>query len=158
MGCNLCLLEEMEEGYIEDLIGEGETWWKTWFYEIKKCEETMVDDSRVVWLCIYVIPAHAWSSGFYVGMSDSMGSFVCIDDHTSKGEHMDVARVLVKVVSSFVLSESYREIVDDKVFPLILREDNFGALRVARLLPNMLRLWGHPIRKMFGLMVCQTRR
>lgn len=28
MGANLCLLVDMEEGFISDLIGEGSTWWK----------------------------------------------------------------------------------------------------------------------------------
>ncbi|XP_058776191.1 uncharacterized protein LOC131650502 [Vicia villosa] len=65
MGGNLCLLEEMEDGYIEDLIGEGETWWRTWFSEIKKWEEDRVDDSRVAWIRIYGIPPHAWNDGFF---------------------------------------------------------------------------------------------
>ncbi|XP_058726543.1 uncharacterized protein LOC131597900 [Vicia villosa] len=85
MGGNLCLLEEMEEGYIEDLIGEGETWWRTWFTEIKKWEDAKVDDSRVVWIRIFGILAHAWSSDFFMGIADTMGTFVCIDEHTSKG-------------------------------------------------------------------------
>lgn len=28
LGANLCLMEDMEEGFIRDLIGEGSTWWR----------------------------------------------------------------------------------------------------------------------------------
>lgn len=30
-GANLCLLEDVEEGAISDLIKEGRSWWSQWF-------------------------------------------------------------------------------------------------------------------------------
>lgn len=98
--------------------------------QIKKCENTLVEDSRVVWLCIYGISTHTWSSDFFVGLADSLGSFVCIDKPMSKGDFLDLARILVKVSTSFVVPVAYQAIIDDKVFPLILREDNFAAYRL----------------------------
>ncbi|XP_058749783.1 uncharacterized protein LOC131622758 [Vicia villosa] len=49
LGSNLCLLEETETGFIRELIGEGQTWWKQWFKEVRPWEETGVDPERVVW-------------------------------------------------------------------------------------------------------------
>ncbi|XP_058746552.1 uncharacterized protein LOC131619480 [Vicia villosa] len=70
MGSNWCLLEENEEGFIEDLIGEGEVWWKTWFLEIKKWEPGAVDQHRDVWIRIYGIPLHAWSSDCFTALAE----------------------------------------------------------------------------------------
>lgn len=59
MGENLCLLEDLEEGYIRELIGEVSTWWKQWFKEIKPWRFSDVDEERVVWLRIYGVPCQA---------------------------------------------------------------------------------------------------
>lgn len=39
----------MDEGFIEDLIGDGESWWKEWFVDIKRWSDKEVEDTRVVW-------------------------------------------------------------------------------------------------------------
>lgn len=44
LGDNLCLLEESGEGFIEDLIGKREAWKRSWFSDVKKWEEGMIDD------------------------------------------------------------------------------------------------------------------
>ncbi|CAI8607977.1 unnamed protein product [Vicia faba] len=48
LGVNLCLLEESEEGVIEDLIGGGETWWKHWFVEVRRWNEEELKESLTV--------------------------------------------------------------------------------------------------------------
>lgn len=58
MGGNVCLFEEMKVGFIEDLIGEDELWWKEWFVEIKRWSDRELDDTRVVWIIIFGIQAH----------------------------------------------------------------------------------------------------
>src|SRR4051794_4760460 len=57
---NLCLLEELEAGYIEDFLGQKDNWWNSWFSEIKRWELGMVDELKEVWLRIYGIPALSW--------------------------------------------------------------------------------------------------
>lgn len=64
LGDNYSLLEELEEGFIDDLISEGGLWWKSWFTEVKKWEEGMIHDDRDVWFRIYGIPTHVWNSYF----------------------------------------------------------------------------------------------
>lgn len=56
--CNLCLLEEFDEGFIEGLTGEGESWWKNWFLDIRRWKEVEVDISRVIWVRAYGIHCH----------------------------------------------------------------------------------------------------
>lgn len=59
LGANLCLLEEVEEGEIADLIKLGECWWKQWFSEIKILIQSVMDKERVTWLRIFGIPCQA---------------------------------------------------------------------------------------------------
>lgn len=56
MGANLCLMEELEEGYISELIGDGSTWWKQWFKEIRPWSLLDVDEEIVMWLRVYGVP------------------------------------------------------------------------------------------------------
>lgn len=43
----LCILEEMEEGVILELMSEGNTWWKQWIKNIKPRYKGAVDSERV---------------------------------------------------------------------------------------------------------------
>lgn len=71
LGGNFFLLEEKEEGFIGDLIKEGELWWKSWFSVIEKWEVGKVDGSRDAWFRIYGIPIHVWSSEFFVSLGEN---------------------------------------------------------------------------------------
>ncbi|XP_058734163.1 uncharacterized protein LOC131605882 [Vicia villosa] len=93
LGGNTCLLEEREEGFINDLIKEGKTWWQSWFTHIEKWEAGMIDSSRDAWFRIYGLPAHAWCSDFFVALAQSWGRFICVDEDTAKREVLDVARL-----------------------------------------------------------------
>lgn len=53
LGPNLCLLEEGEEGEIEDLVNGGSSWWKQWFSIIRPWWEADVDMER---------DSHTWNS------------------------------------------------------------------------------------------------
>ncbi|XP_058725835.1 uncharacterized protein LOC131597141 [Vicia villosa] len=112
LGGNVCLLEESEEGFIEDLIGEGKSWWKSWFSEIKKWEEGMMDDCRDAWIRIYGIHVHAWSSEFFVALAESWGRFICIDEITTKGYVFDVARVLDNIPIALTLPNAVTANID----------------------------------------------
>lgn len=67
LGGSLCLLEETEEGLINDFIGVGESWWRQCFEEVKKWEEDIIDDGRVIWIREFGIPTHAWNTFFCCG-------------------------------------------------------------------------------------------
>ncbi|XP_058732902.1 uncharacterized protein LOC131604483 [Vicia villosa] len=129
LGGDVCLLEDREEGFIEDLIAEGETWWKSWFSDIKRWEEGMVAESRDVWLRIYGIPVHAWKSSFFVALAEVWGSFLCIDERTAKGDVFDVARILVKIRLDIQTPDAVQANIDGKPFNLVVREDATGLLR-----------------------------
>lgn len=64
LGANLCLLEEIEDGEIKNMISEGKSWWSQWFSDIREWKEEEVDNERVTWLRVYGIPCHAWSFSF----------------------------------------------------------------------------------------------
>ncbi|XP_058784214.1 uncharacterized protein LOC131658985 [Vicia villosa] len=123
MGGGTCLLEDREPGFIDALIAEGETWWQSWFSEIKKWEENMVDGSREVWLRIYGIPVHGWNPEFFIALAEVWRIFICVDERTSKGEAYDVARIRVKIKLSSKIPESVTVNIDNKSFILLVRED-----------------------------------
>lgn len=50
LGANLCLLKELEDGFISELIGEGSTWWKQWFKMIRPWKNYDVDTGKVMWI------------------------------------------------------------------------------------------------------------
>ncbi|XP_058775277.1 uncharacterized protein LOC131649535 [Vicia villosa] len=129
LGGNSCLLEELEEGFIEDLIGEGELWWKEWFSVIKKWEEGSVDGSRDVWVRIYGIPLHAWTAEFFVELAGSWGRFICVDENTSKGVAFDMARVMVNIPITRNIPETVPVNIDGRLFNLCVREDAVGMVR-----------------------------
>ncbi|XP_058747156.1 uncharacterized protein LOC131620160 [Vicia villosa] len=71
LGGNLCLLEELEKGYIEDFLGSNDCWWSLWFSEVKRWDADSVDEHRDAWVRVYCIPAIAWQSEFFVSLAES---------------------------------------------------------------------------------------
>ncbi|XP_058784074.1 uncharacterized protein LOC131658840 [Vicia villosa] len=139
MGANLCILEEMEEGFIKELL-EGKWWWQQWFKSIKPWHEKVIDEARVVWIRVYGVPCHAWSNDFFVSLANRLGEFICLDDNTMSGSNMDIARFMIRVDSRFNLPESLKVAIDGVLFNLNLREDSYGPLRInAQRVPAQVR-------------------
>ncbi|XP_058746554.1 uncharacterized protein LOC131619483 [Vicia villosa] len=126
LGGDVCLSKDRESRFIEDLIVEGETWWKSWFSEIKRWEEGTVGESRDVWLRIFGIPAHVWMSYFFVALAEVWLKFICVDERTAKGEAFDVARIMVKVNLYLKILDVFPVTIDGKMFNLVMREDAIG--------------------------------
>lgn len=61
LGANFYLLEEFEEGEINNLIKEGKSWWSKWFSSIGEWREEVVDNDGIAWIRVYGIPCHAWN-------------------------------------------------------------------------------------------------
>lgn len=127
----MCLLEEQEEGIIEELIGDGCTWWKQWFSSIMSWKSSDVDSERVAWVKVHGVPFHAWCFEFFEYLANSMGNFICVDENTTLGANMDIGRFLLRVPFGFNLKEQSFVIVDGSCFNLILREDSYGPVRIA---------------------------
>lgn len=58
LGANLCLLEEMEEGIIQELLNDPLMWWKQWFLSIRPWQESDVDTERILWVRLHGEPNH----------------------------------------------------------------------------------------------------
>ncbi|XP_058774651.1 uncharacterized protein LOC131648933 [Vicia villosa] len=129
MGGNMCLLEEEEEGVIEDLIGEGETWWKQWFAVVRRWNEKDIDDDRVIWVSVYGVPLHAWCVDFFVKLANSMGEFICVDESMAAGSNYDTARFMARVKLTHELMKFMIVQIDGKEVSLVLREDAIGSIR-----------------------------
>ncbi|XP_058741851.1 uncharacterized protein LOC131614255 [Vicia villosa] len=132
LGANLCLLEEMEDGYICELISEGNTWWTQWFKEVRSLNASDVNLERVLWIRIYGVPCRAWNLDLFVSLANTFGSFICLDENTANKTCLDIARVMVRVSATFILAESLKVEVDGVEFRLSFREDSWGPLRLSR--------------------------
>ncbi|XP_058739160.1 uncharacterized protein LOC131611050 [Vicia villosa] len=130
LGANLCVLEEMEEGIIKELLEEGIWWWKQWFKNIRPWQTNDVDSERVMWVRLHGVPCHAWCSEFFEKVANLLGNFICVDDNTSAVINLDIARIMMKVPFNFVLKEQMVVTIDGEVFHLVLREDTFGPVRI----------------------------
>lgn len=94
---------------------------------MKKWQENIIDNSRSVWLKIFGIPVMAWHNEFFVTLANSLGKFICVDDRTASGSCFDVARMLVEVPLDFYLQDFYSVEINDKSYPLVLREECGGV-------------------------------
>lgn len=60
LGANLCLLEELEDGFIAEMIGDSCSCWKRWFHTIRTWQKTDVDNDRLMWVRIHGVPCQTW--------------------------------------------------------------------------------------------------
>lgn len=127
MGGNVCLPEEITEGFIEDLISDGELWWKEWFFDIRRWCDKEVEDTRVVWIRCFGIPIHVWTSEFFVSLANHFGVFICVDEHMANGRCLDVARIMVCVGIGFKTPDELNLDIDGNSFTVFLREDSYGS-------------------------------
>lgn len=132
LGANLCLLENLEEGFNEELIREGTSWWKHWFKSIRPWSSEDVDSERVMRIRCYGVRCHVWCSEFFVKIANLLGTFVCLDENTTNKSCMDIARFMVRVKDSFILPEVLKAVIEVKDFVMVLREDSFGPLRISK--------------------------
>lgn len=105
LGANICVLEEMEEGVILDLMSEGNTWWKQWFHSIKSWHKGVVDTKRVTWIRVHGVPCHTWNIDFFESLANTMGNFISMDEKFKEGCNMEIARLLIRVPLRFCLVE-----------------------------------------------------
>lgn len=81
MGANLCLLEDLVEGFLGNSMAEGEKWWKIWFMEVRRWKDEDAEVSRAMWVRAYDISCLGWCSEFFVSLANSFGSFICLDEY-----------------------------------------------------------------------------
>ncbi|XP_058742698.1 uncharacterized protein LOC131615243 [Vicia villosa] len=136
LGANLCLLEELEEGVIQELINEASSLWKQWFKSIRPWQEKDIDSERVMWVRVYGIPCHACCFEFFESVANMLGTYICVDENTMSGDNMDIARILIRVPSSFSLKDHVEVNVDGDVFQLVLHEDTYGPVRLVATSPT----------------------
>lgn len=59
-GANMCLLEDIVEGEMQNLTMDRKKWLKHWFKEVHPQRSINTDDEKVMWIKCYGIPIHAW--------------------------------------------------------------------------------------------------
>lgn len=103
LGTNICLLEEIEDSKLSELVESRRYRLKQWFKKIHKWDPKDVNKDRVTWLIIYDVPCHALSPDFFKFVTKHVGFYVCLEDDTMELSKMDVARILIRTSCSMVL-------------------------------------------------------
>lgn len=135
IGANSVLMEDIEEGAIENAIKEGERWLYDWFVEVSQWQPFVRDAERLTWIRCHGIPPHAWGEGICKLMANTLGSYVDIDEDTRMKTSYDVARVLIRSRTLGVINEVMHVTINGEVFPIKLVEEWCGPLRWP-ILPN----------------------
>lgn len=89
LGANKVLLEEMDEGIIQDLISDANEWIHEKFDDIRGWSPAKTDNERVVWVRCHGIPAHAWKEDFFSRLASKFSVFLGVNENTRKKTSMD---------------------------------------------------------------------
>ncbi|GKV48276.1 hypothetical protein SLEP1_g55098 [Rubroshorea leprosula] len=106
MGGRMVLLERYDYEDLKELIETGRDWPGRWFLEIKPWSLTTVAVERFVWIKCLGLPLHAWKSEYFQSFGNLWGTFVSLDDSTSRKKRLDVARFLITIPMMESISKS----------------------------------------------------
>lgn len=96
IGANSVLMEDVEEGTLEELVNDTGGWLYEWFEDIRSWQPYVRDAERFVWIRCHGIPTHAWGEGICRMMANTIGNFVDVDENTRKRSTLDVARFMIR--------------------------------------------------------------
>ncbi|PNX55343.1 hypothetical protein L195_g048970 [Trifolium pratense] len=130
LGENLVLLEDQEEGEIKALMEDTWCWLEQWFKEIRLWSLGEVDNDSLVWLRVYGIPVHSWNDNFFTLITKLFGTFLNVDDTTSKKLMMDVAKILIRTPSLKSVDHFLTGKVNEELFQVRIIEDSYGQMRI----------------------------
>ncbi|GAU32253.1 hypothetical protein TSUD_53800 [Trifolium subterraneum] len=125
---NLVLMEEQEEAEINALIEDAGGWLDQWFKEIRPWSTRDVDNDILVWSRVYGISVHAWNDNFFTLLSQPFGTFLNLDESTSKKLTMDVARIMVRMPGFKAVDEFITVKINHEFFQLRIIENSHGPM------------------------------
>ncbi|GKV05107.1 hypothetical protein SLEP1_g17149 [Rubroshorea leprosula] len=106
MGGRLVLLEGHDYEDLKEMIKNGQDWLGNWFEEIKPWSQTMVATEKFTWIRCLGLPLHAWKLEYFQSFGNLWGTFISVDDSTSKKIRLDVARFLISTSIMEPISKS----------------------------------------------------
>lgn len=74
----------------------------------------------MVLIRVFEVSRHVWETDFFVALTEKIGSFVCIYEHTAKGNCFDYAIIMLNVDIGFFVLENISVLIDGKEFSLTL--------------------------------------
>ncbi|GKV47547.1 hypothetical protein SLEP1_g54442 [Rubroshorea leprosula] len=123
MGGRLVLIEGNEYEDLKELVENGKDWLGNWFEEIKPWSPNMVARERFAWIRCLGLPPHAWKTDFFQSLGNLWGTFVSVDDSTSKKKRLDVARFLLSTPVTESISKSLSIKVNGIIFTVKFSEE-----------------------------------
>lgn len=80
LGASLCLLEELQEGSLENLLEGGSKWLEEHLKNIRRWTPSEIDHERLIWLKDMGILVHAWKRIFFDFIAHFVGFFIQEDE------------------------------------------------------------------------------
>jgi hypothetical protein len=93
MGGNMMLLSSSNTQSIKEAVESNKVWWEGWFRSILSWSPDLFYDRREVRLRCRGVPLHAWDVSLFRSISESLGTFIELDEDTLNLSNLDVARV-----------------------------------------------------------------
>ncbi|GKV48002.1 hypothetical protein SLEP1_g54845 [Rubroshorea leprosula] len=130
MGCRLVLLEGHDYEDLKELVENGRDWLGHWLEEIKPWSPTMVATERFTWIKCLGLPLHAWKPKYFQSFGNLWGTFVSVDDSTSKKNPLDVARFLISTPIMEPISKCLSIKINGVMFRVKFSEESSNGLYV----------------------------
>lgn len=126
MGSNLVLIQVDEGEEFMDLLRDAEECFQAWFDDISVWSSDVVVRERYAWVRCQGVPLHAWKEDFFRVIVMGVGSYVTEDLKTTKMQHLDMARVLIRTTSWEVINSVLKVCVNGLVFSVRIVEEPFS--------------------------------
>ncbi|XP_058783790.1 uncharacterized protein LOC131658522 [Vicia villosa] len=123
LGPNLCLLEDLIEGEIEEFIKVRKEWWQLWFSSIQPWNPSDVDKERLIWIKITGVPCYVWGEIFFKRLADLFGRFIKCDEGTALKSRMDVARICISTGHFGRVDECINVEIEGAFFSVLVLEE-----------------------------------
>lgn len=123
MGDNAILIQNLSDFVGDKLVEEMNEWVKYWFEWLKPWQESDVCHRRRIWTRWLGVPLHSWGERFFRLISTQFGSFIALDDITTRKDRFDFARVQLSVPYSSDINKEFTVEIDGRSFKIKIIEE-----------------------------------
>lgn len=131
MGGKLVLITANDEVDIKATSEEDEDSFARLFEELRPWDNKTVSRERFLWLKIQGLPVQAWEEVSFRTIAGMMGTYIRMDDDTTKKMRLDIARILISASSPETIFRNMTVKIDQHLFNIRISEDLCGDVSVS---------------------------
>lgn len=126
IGGNLVLISGQEGVIFEEVLRNNEKDFQRWFTEIRPWNFNMAAIDRSIWLKIIGVPAHIWDERFFLQVSQSVGTFISINESTRDKVRLDTIRAPITASAIVIINAVVEVKVNGTLYNIRMLEECFG--------------------------------